>query len=319
LENIPTGTTTVNFFAEPDALHASSTVFDALTNVTTITNYIKSAPVTVEVYVSEADAPDITVTDPAECENSLLADACLITTTDVEMSWNSSSDKLDHYTVVINGEAEDTTATSSVLALDDNMENTVEIFAVDTEGDTSDSIIYQIIVYSHPVVINEVAWMGTQAFYMDEWMELYNNTPYDIDLSDWKLVTQDGGIDINLQNTITGEGFYLLERTDDTTVNDVTADLIYTGDLNNNGEILILTHASSTIDQTPSDPVYWVAGDNGQRTTMERTDANLPGDMESSWHSNSANARNGRDAHFNPIKGTPRATNSYYEEIIVPM
>jgi len=37
---------------------------------------------------------------------------------------------------------------------------------------------------------------------------------------------------------ITAHGFYLLERTDDTTVSDIGADQIYTGGLNNNGETL---------------------------------------------------------------------------------
>ncbi|MDK1028649.1 MAG: hypothetical protein QGD96_04870, partial [Anaerolineae bacterium] len=33
------------------------------------------------------------------------------------------------------------------------------------------------------IVISEVAWMGTESDYRDEWIELYNQTSSDIDLT----------------------------------------------------------------------------------------------------------------------------------------
>lgn len=48
------------------------------------------------------------------------------------------------------------------------------------------------------VVINEVAWMGTAADYRDEWIELYNNSQENIDLSGWSLSAADGTPDISL-------------------------------------------------------------------------------------------------------------------------
>ena len=41
------------------------------------------------------------------------------------------------------------------------------------------------------VVINEIAWMGTKDSYNNEWIELYNNTNFDINLKDWKIVSKD--------------------------------------------------------------------------------------------------------------------------------
>ncbi|MCR4407064.1 MAG: lamin tail domain-containing protein [Anaerolineae bacterium] len=90
------------------------------------------------------------------------------------------------------------------------------------------------------VVINEVAWMGTAASAQDEWIELRNNTDQDIDLNGWTLAAADGSPTIALTGTIPAGGYYLLERTDDTTVSNIPADQVYTGDLNNNGEVLVL-------------------------------------------------------------------------------
>ncbi len=97
------------------------------------------------------------------------------------------------------------------------------------------------------VVINEVAWAGTNASSADEWIELYNNTGQDVDLDGWMLAAADGRPSIQLTGVISAHGFYLLERTDDTTVNDRVADQIYTGALGNSGEELRLYYAH-TVD-----------------------------------------------------------------------
>src|SRR3989344_5411471 len=94
------------------------------------------------------------------------------------------------------------------------------------------------------VIINEVAWMGTEQAATDEWMELYNNSSADIDLNGWLFEAQDGSPLINLTGIISARGFFLLERSDDDSVLEIVADLIYTGALSNAGEILILRDAS---------------------------------------------------------------------------
>ena len=90
------------------------------------------------------------------------------------------------------------------------------------------------------VIINEVAWMGTAHSASDEWIELANTGDTSVSLSGWKLRTADNSVSITLTGSVPANGFYLLERTDDTTVPDITADKIYTGALSDSGEKLIL-------------------------------------------------------------------------------
>ncbi|MBI3762395.1 MAG: lamin tail domain-containing protein [Chloroflexi bacterium] len=113
------------------------------------------------------------------------------------------------------------------------------------------------------VVINEVAWMGTVASDDDEWIELFNPGATAISLAGWTLAADDGTPSIALNGSIAAGGFFLLERTDDTTVNDVAADLIYTGALSNSGEVLRLKDPSgATVDTANAENGgSWPAGD----------------------------------------------------------
>jgi hypothetical protein len=77
------------------------------------------------------------------------------------------------------------------------------------------------------VVVSEITWMGTTTSYNDEWIELYNNTASIIDLTGWTLDAADDTPAITLTGSIPAGGHFLLERTDDTTVPGVDADLIY--------------------------------------------------------------------------------------------
>ncbi len=162
------------------------------------------------------------------------------------------------------------------------------------------------------VVISEVAWMGTQASANDEWIELYNNTDHDIDLTGWKLQAEDGTPTITLSGTIRAHGFFLLERTDDNTVKDIAADLIYGNDgsswaLSNSGEKLLLKDPNSiVIDTANGDGGPWPAGSSSPKATMERIDLTVP-DSDSTWDTNDGVHRNGLDANDNPINGTPKA------------
>lgn len=121
-----------------------------------------------------------------------------------------------------------------------------------------------------PVIINEVAWMGTTTSANDEWIELYNNTENPITLDGWALKSADGTPEIELTGAIPANGFYLLERTNDDTVPGISADKIYTGALNNNGELLKLYDASNNIIDTVDCANAWLTGDNTTKQTMER-------------------------------------------------
>ena len=130
------------------------------------------------------------------------------------------------------------------------------------------------------VVLNEIAWMGSTGSSSDEWIELYNNTASDIDLTGWTLNAADGTPSITLAGTIPAGGHFLLERTDDSTVPGVAADQIYTGGMGNAGEVLDLRDLSSTLQDKVD---AWHAGVSGTRQTMQRVDTTLPGTQASNW------------------------------------
>ena len=160
------------------------------------------------------------------------------------------------------------------------------------------------------VVINEVAWAGTQASTADEWIELYNASPYDIDLSGWTL--SDGGdISITLSGVITAGGYFLLERTDDNTISDIPADMFFSGILGNAGEALTLRDAlGNVVDTANGNGGAWPAGTASPNyQSMERINPLAP-DTDANWASNDMVHRNGHDAGGNPVNGTPKALNS---------
>lgn len=121
------------------------------------------------------------------------------------------------------------------------------------------------------VVINEVAWMGTNTSVNDEWIELYNNGTSPVVIDGWTLQASDGSPIINLTGTISAGGFYLLERTDDTTVPSIPAGVIYSGSLSNDGETLVLKDNTEQIIETLSATDGWPAGNVTSKETMQRT------------------------------------------------
>jgi len=121
------------------------------------------------------------------------------------------------------------------------------------------------------IVINEIAWMGTDVSTNNEWMELYNQTNSDINLNGWKLETQDGKLKVTLAGSIGAKGFFLLERTNDKTLPDVKADQIYAGALANSGEVLILKNQSGQEVDRVDASQGWPAGDGKTKETMQRS------------------------------------------------
>ena len=152
-----------------------------------------------------------------------------------------------------------------------------------------------------PIVINEVAWMGTANSANDEWIELKNVSGAEVSLDGWQLLDKDEQIAVIFEadDVILAGSFYLLERTDDTTVPEIAADRTYTGALGNTNETLRLFDADcGFIDEVAADP-DWPAGDNTEKQSMERT-------TELVWVTYSGVVENG-------ILGTPKAENNYEE------
>jgi hypothetical protein len=165
------------------------------------------------------------------------------------------------------------------------------------------------------VVINEVGWAGTIASAYDEWIELHNTSSEAIVLTGWRL--GDGGdIDIALLGTIAPYGYFLLERSDDSSISDVAADIIYSGGLNNGGESLSLYDPSGAlIDSANRDGGGWPAGESSSRASMERWGG---GDESGNWRTYSGYGGAAHDAGGQPVPGTPRQPNSMYNATPTP-
>jgi len=124
------------------------------------------------------------------------------------------------------------------------------------------------------VVVNEIAWMGTESSANDEWIELKNTGAENVDLTGWKLEAQDGSPNISLEGSISAGGYFLLERSDDATVPDVAADQIYSGALSNSGEILILKDSSGAeMDRVDGSDNWSIGGDNTTKDTAQKIDS----------------------------------------------
>ncbi len=153
------------------------------------------------------------------------------------------------------------------------------------------------------VVIHEIAWMGTTYAVTDEWIELYNPTGGSVSLAGWTLAAADGTPSILLTGSVPPGGFYLLERSDDASVPDLPADQIYTGALENGGEVLELRDAGAVlVDQVDA----WHAGDNPTKATMARIDSAAPGTDPANWETSTC--------PYNGGLGTPAAPNRCYIE-----
>jgi hypothetical protein len=120
------------------------------------------------------------------------------------------------------------------------------------------------------VEISEIAWMGTADSSTNEWVELHATSS--VDLTGWTLETKDGGLTITLSGSIVSGGYYLIERTDDTTVPGIAGDLVvpFGSGLANSGEILILKDASGSIVDEVDASGDWPAGDNTTKETMQK-------------------------------------------------
>ncbi|MBU2634826.1 MAG: lamin tail domain-containing protein [Nanoarchaeota archaeon] len=228
-----------------------------------------------------------------------------------ENDFNAADNYANSWTPLASGSAEQKTLTG----LTSGVTYWLALKVMDEENNSSaisNSAAAMTKTDSLSVVINEIAWMGTAASYYDEWIELYNNTGDTVTLTDWTLASADGTPNIILSGSIAPYSYYLLERTDDTTVSDITADLIYTGALDNTGEDLTLKNANGiTLDRVDCSG-GWFAGDNTSKISMERKNPLADGSTASNWGNNDGVTTNGLDASSNTLTATAGAQNSLY-------
>jgi len=129
---------------------------------------------------------------------------------------------------------------------------------------------------SASVIINEIAWMGTEIDSSNEWIELYNDSDTEINLNNWGLYEEGGKTLIEpLTGIIGSKSYYLIERTDDNTVPNIEASQSPTSwngyGLNNNGEHLQLLDSNPNIIDKVNCSGGWFEGDKDTKQTMERT------------------------------------------------
>lgn len=163
-----------------------------------------------------------------------------------------------------------------------------------------------------PVIINEIAWLGTSASLPnDEWIELKNISESPISLQNWQLLDKDQQIKIvfEAEDIVPVNGFYLLERSDDNSVPNIPANKIYAGALNNQGDSLRLFNQDcqlidEVVVESENDLAWLKIGEGDQRKSMERSD-----DL-SLWHPYWGSEPDS----VSGLMGTPKAENSQPEE-----
>ncbi|MBI5420969.1 MAG: lamin tail domain-containing protein [Parcubacteria group bacterium] len=127
---------------------------------------------------------------------------------------------------------------------------------------------------SRAVRLNEIAWMGTTGSYTNEWMELYNTTSSSYSLAHAQLIASSSkslfSIRFGDSDVIPPFGYFLLERTNDTSVPNIVADKIYTGALTDEGEVIELFDSGcNSVDRVDFKNDFPVVSKNTDRRSME--------------------------------------------------
>ncbi|MEK7067271.1 MAG: hypothetical protein AAB950_00515, partial [Patescibacteria group bacterium] len=260
-----------------------------------------------------------------ECASSFSSTGCLLATTTITIQWSSDDTDVAGYQIscLKNGLscADFPLATTSAdmigFSVEDNGLYQFSAFARDTAGNNSLIAEKTVEIRLLPAVINEVGWGGTVARDQDEYIELYNNSMLPINLDGFVLYSEtDQKPFIRLTGVIPAKGYYLIERTDDTAISDVVANLTTQfgngegSGLANGGEILVLSFASTTVDKTARCGFLIWCGGNNTGFSMERINPRRAGADVENWKSHNALIKNGTDVNGGAVFGTPKARNS---------
>lgn len=163
--------------------------------------------------------------------------------------------------------------------------------------------------------------MGSANSANDEWIELKNTSDETINLSGWSLKSSEAEtafpensgskLKIFLKGSLEAGGLYLLERTDDNSVVNIKADIIYKGALNNAGAKLTLyDNLNNIIDETDYS-LGWSKGDNATKQTAERIDL-------SAWPTDNVSSSDASWQTSKDPNGTPREANSAGRPKVAP-
>ncbi|KPJ57355.1 hypothetical protein AMJ49_02055 [Parcubacteria bacterium DG_74_2] len=136
------------------------------------------------------------------------------------------------------------------------------------------------------VAINEIAWMGNKDAWYFEWIELYNITNQEIDLSDWKIEnagTKNKSLEISV-GKISPKGFFLICKSKIENCDFKNWNLSLNDNYKENGKLVLRDNQMKIVDETPevldSD---WPAGDKETKQTMERVNSQTSGTRFDNW------------------------------------
>ena len=171
------------------------------------------------------------------------------------------------------------------------------------------------------VFFSEVAWAGSSISPYDEWIELKNNTNYDIDLTGWQITNLNSSnqetVMITLSGTIIVNGFFLISNNSAThnfskgqSVLNITPDYINSQVSLSNERLQLKLYNESfsngnliDIAGNGSAPP---AGSNNLHQSMSRKIPLMDGNLSTSWYS--SNQSSNFDQGVSDF-GTPRAAN----------
>ena len=150
--------------------------------------------------------------------------------------------------------------------------------------------------------------MGSASSSADEWVELKNISTTTLSLNNWQIIgvnTQNNENNIEiflLDQNLSTNAYFLLERTDDDSVPGIPADKIFTGSVNDSEFILRLFDQNCILIDEVQATSTWPAGQKTpERRTLERAN-NL------SWYTSLV------ASSINGLFGTPKAENSQLGE-----
>jgi len=115
------------------------------------------------------------------------------------------------------------------------------------------------------IIFSQVGWYGNEESSNNEWIELKNISAEEIDIERWQVLDKDMQIkSIFPAGSIQPNQTFLMERTDDSSVSERPANLIYSGALNNEDEILYLFNSDCGLEDRTANILAVVSeADNG--------------------------------------------------------
>ncbi len=313
-----------NFTVEP---LVNKIILTTSTVSSTETNEVNNSSSTLTSLTTTSSSTTSTTNSSSSTLDTIVSTTIIMVTTSISYSTFTTS-TIDSTTSTI-----DITTSTTISSTTVDITTTTVFDTSTTSTISTSTIATSTIATSTPtpdqappvpdIVINEIAWAGTSAYTdQDEYIELYNNTNQDITLFSptntskwWKLMIGDKEISISkiINGIIPKNGYYLFERTDDRTVNEIPADIIYTGVMKNSGERLrLLDGNNQLVDEVNCSGTAWFAGSSTTYASMEKTNSQLSGNTSTNWQTNQGPRFVGKvdgGGDVIPLNGSPKQSN----------